>query len=130
MATSKTIKVTTVNKKITDGQDTNIEVELDIQVPESCAEAAAEDFYGSEESLVEAVQGDWATRVQNAIRAQLRDLADAGDYADIAAQVASQYRPGRRGGFARTVSEDALSQFESVEEMVAYLKKQGLVAAR
>lgn len=123
MAETREIKVSTTNKA--SGEE--IEVTLAVDVPANAQEASSEEFYGSETEVTKAIQGDWATRLQNAVRAQLREASADVDFEKLARSTADSYKPGRRGGFQKLDSTE-LEQFDSVDDLIAHLRATGRVA--
>ena len=118
---TKTASLSTDNKTL--GQ--KIEVNIDVTVPETLAEAA--EFYKGEEELIKVVQQETVRRKINAARPILRDADTEMDWVDVATQIAEQYEPGRRGGFQVGVSEDEVDSAESVEDLKALLASKGIL---
>ena len=120
MATKREIEVKTTNKKFGE-----ITVELSVSVPENVNEAA--EFYGSEEKLMDAIQGDVARRRSNAARPVLRDAEQELDWQRVAQDTADAYQPGRRGGFGGVaISEEELRTAGDMDSLLALLKARGV----
>ena len=118
--TTATIDISTNNKNL--GRD--IEVTIEVEVPESWEEAVA--FYGDEEKAIKAVQTDVARRRANAARPALRDATTEADFTALATKIAAEYQPGRRSGFgAVELSEDELN-VDSLEALKAVLIAKGV----
>lgn len=121
--TTKEIKVATKNANL----DQDIEVTLNVSVPETLEEAA--EFYGGQDKLIESVQGDVARRRANAARPALRDAETVQDWQTLAQGIADGYKPGeRRGGFgvAPTIEQSALDNVTSTEDLIALLRAKGI----
>lgn len=119
--TSVSIDVSTRNPNL----DQDIEVTIEVEVPESWEEAVA--FYGDEEKAIKAIQTDVARRRANAARPALRDATTQLDFQALAQKVASEYQPGRRAGFgAAEVSEDELAGADSLDALKAILAAKGI----
>lgn len=120
--------VTTTNKTIDPNSPLEIDVEIELTVPDTIAEAA--EFFEGEEKLVEVIQQEVVRRKSNAARPLLRDSEVVLDWQSVAQQAAEAYQPGRKGGFQQpVVSATELEKAVtggSVEDMLAYLKSQGV----
>lgn len=143
----ETIKrvVTTENKKIEEFEgwqdprldeeydmpkSKNIAVLVEVQVPESLAEAAESQFYGSEAAVLDVLKDDTARIRTNAARPLLRE-ADRSDFdfAGVAQQAVDSYQAGRRGGFVPRVSEQEMEDIDDIDELKAFLKRRGAVSS-
>lgn len=119
METIEGVKVTTQN----DNLDQKIEAVFDIEVPGDYAEA--EEFYGSVEGVVKAIQGDVKTRKMNAVRPVLNEAESEADWNGLATQIAGDYKPGRRSG--PKVSEDEVADIEDVDALKTLLRARGVL---
>lgn len=122
MSATRTVGVTTKHEVFGD-----IETKFDITVPASFEEACGEEFFGNEEKAIDALQAAVQQRKMNAARAVLREAEEKpADWNEFARNIAENYTPGRRGGFAAPVEESALDAAGSVEEIKALLRAKGI----
>lgn len=117
----RTVKVTTTNKLFKE----EIEVEIEVDVPESYEEATGEDFYNGEEKVVAAIQDDWCRRKGNAARAVLRHAETRANWQDLAQSTSDGYVPGRRAGGAPEINEDELEGI-SIADLKQLLLERGV----
>lgn len=126
---TRTAKLGTTNKHgfehAPDDQN-SINIEFDVEVPESVSEAV--EFFGGEEKALDVLQQEVIRRKVNAARPAIRDAESELDWVSVATQIASQYEPGRRGGFAPSLdkADVVAAASSSAEDLLALLASRGI----
>ena len=111
---SHTIKATveTENKAINPSEPMKITVEVDCLQFDNVDEA--NEWYGGEEKVLEAINQDAKRRQTNAVRPPLRESETVLDWAIVGQRAVDAYRPGRKGGFQQVTAEE-----EKLEDLMA-----------
>lgn len=111
MQTLEGVKVSTTHEEFGE-----IEVHIDVNVPETVEEA--DEFYGSRDKTISALQSDVRTRVMNAVRPVLASATSELDWQSVAQATANDYKPGRRGGPSISVSETEGLDADELRELL------------